>query len=287
MEPRVIRAKWETDFRHEVIIQAFALAAGPAPRALHACKESREEAKRKYCLVRSHLPFTDQIKARLSDSAKSIWLNFDIDTLYFVNIPAMPSFLSYLRRLSKKRIGGADRNIKYIAIHACVLDRLLVPRPGIPSKLLYFYRLVVDVPSIQQIIIMLDNSKFEDDKRPENYSLSRPYSLPKNSQGGGRWGSKKVRDRMSLMFDNFFTKPQGEGMDIEGFEKYRRDNLEWILPSFAMLSITKTPKHDYAGDGLPVDKIPKKRATPKPKTVNAGPTSTKTSAPKVQASKSR
>jgi hypothetical protein len=268
--------------------QVYVLAAGPAPRVLHVCKESRKEAKRKYCFVKSHLPLTERLKKQHRPSSpKSIWINFDIDTLYFVNMPAILDFLSYLRRLSKKRIGGADKNIKHIAIHACVLDRLLAPHPVLPSKVLYFYRLVVDVPSIEQIIIMLDNSTFEVDKRPQDFSLSRPYALPKNGKGGGRWGNSQVRHKMSLEFDNFFTKPQREGMDIEGFKKYKKDNPEWVLPNFTMLSITKTPKHGYASNGLPVNQIPKERATLKPKTIKRGPASTKTSAAKVQPPKSR
>jgi hypothetical protein len=263
IEPRVIRAKWDNDVTERDIVQVYILAAGAVPKVLHICKESREEAKRKYCFIKSHLQILDR-KTSIPSSPKSIWANFDIDTLYFVNIPAVVNFLSYMRRLSKKKIGGADKNIKYIAFPACVLDRLR-PFPGMPSNFTNFYRLVVDLPSIKKIIIMLDNSKFEDEKYPEHYSLSRPQPIGKNGKGGGRWGSKEIRDKLSLMFDDFFTNPKGEGNDIEAFKKYKDKHPDWVLPSFTILSITKTPKHDYAGDGLPVDKIPKKRVTARPK----------------------
>jgi hypothetical protein len=265
MEPRLICAKWENHIYHDDIVHDYALTAGPVPSALHVCKESRQEAKRKYCLVKSHLPLTEGMKARLPFSARSIWINFAIDTLYFVNLCAMPNFISYLRRLSKKRVGGANKNIKYIGIPACVLDRIVVPRAGQPNRLLHFYRLVVEVPSVEKIIIMLDNSRFEDDKNPDHYSLSRPYALSQNGRGGGKWGNSKVRGKMSAMFDDFFTNLKEDGMEIELFKKYTKDNPEWPLPSFTMLSVRKTAKHDYASDGLPTDKIPEKPIPSKPK----------------------
>ncbi len=63
---------------------------------------------------------------------------------------------------------------------------------------------------------------------------------------------------MSAMFDDFFTNAKEDGMEIEVFKKYTNENPEWLLPSFTMLSVRKTAKHDYASDGLPTDKIPEK-----------------------------
>ena len=282
MEPRVIKAKWDNYCSENDNCQVYVLTAGPAPRALHACKESREEAKRKYCFVKSHLPFTDRIKYEHKPWAKnSIWINFDIDTLYFVNFPPTIDFLSYMRRLSKKRIGGADNNIKYIAFQASLLHRLGYPRPGLPNRLPFFYRLVSDHLSIEKIIIMLDNSKFEDEKHPQNYSLSRPSIIGKNSKGGGRWGSKEVRQEMRLLFAKFFTEPKGEGLEIDSFKKFKDKNPDWVLPTFTMLSITKTPKHGYAGDGLPLNQRLKKRVAPSKPTMVV-PNQTTTSAAKGQ-----
>ena len=286
MEPRLIRAKWENHIYNDDIVHDYALTAGPVPSALHVCKESRQEAERKYCLVKSHLPLTEGMKARLPHSARSIWINFAIDTLYFVNLCAFPNFISYLRRLSKKRTGGANKNIKYIGIPACILDRILFPRAGQPSKLLHFYRLVVEVPSIEKIIIMLDNSRFEYDKDPEHYSLSRPYALSENGRGGGKWGNSKVRGKMSARFDNFFTNSKGDSMEVETFKKYIKENPEWPLPNFTMLSVRKTPKHDYASNGLPTDKIPKKPIPPKRKgKKDSGFTAPRSTAAKGQAAK--
>jgi hypothetical protein len=254
MEPRVIRAKWENEFNEQEAKQVFVLAAGPAPKVLHVCKESRKEIKRKYCLVKSHLPFI----VNMSCSPNAVWVNFDIDTLYFVNIPAMPSFLSYMRRLSKKRIGGANKNIKRIAIHANVLDRITNPQSTAPSKLPYLYELAIQQPSIEKIIIMLDNSKFEDDRNPDTFSLATPKPLRKGKIGGGRWGSVRIRSKMDRVFGEFFTKPEGTGKEIEKFKKFKEDHSEWVAPTFMMLSITKTAKHDYAGDGLPIESAMKK-----------------------------
>ncbi|KAE9365987.1 hypothetical protein N431DRAFT_430167 [Stipitochalara longipes BDJ] len=287
MEPRVIKAKWDNEFTARSVCQFYFLTAGPSPKALHACKESREEAKRKYCFVKSHLPFRDRvIHHHRPWEQKAIWINFDIDTLYFVNFPTTEDFLSYMRRLSKEKIGGANQNIKYIAIPASVLDRLKAPRPGLPNRLLFFYRLVLDQPSLEKIIIMLDNSKFEDEKRPENYSLSRPSFL-ENGRGGGRWGSKQVRRQMNLLFDEFFINPKVEGQVVESFRKFKDNNPDWALPNFIQLSITKKPKHGYTGDGLPINRIPKKRAAPKPKPVKAVLKTMETVVARVQALKSK
>ncbi len=287
MEPRVIKAKWENEVTENDICQFYVLTAGPAPKALHACKESRDEAKRRYCFVKSQLPFTDRMKYHHKAWAqKSIWINFDIDTLYFVNIPASNDFLSYMRRLSKKRTGGRNRNIKYIGFHASILDRLIIPRPGSPSRLSFYYRLVLDQPSLEKIIIMLDNSKFDDDKHPENYSLSRPNFL-KNDRGGGRWGSKQVRQQMTLVFNKFFTNPIEECQDVESFKNFKDNNPDRVLPAFIQLSITKKPKHDYGGDGLPLFQIPAKRAVPKPKPGKVFPSHLQTVATKSQASKAK
>jgi hypothetical protein len=128
------------------------------------------------------------------------------------------------------------------------------PISGLPSKLPFLYRLVVEQPSLENIIIMLDNSKFEDDPAPHNFSLSNPVPLGKSHGGGGRWGRLSVRNRLTFLFEEFFTNPGGSGKEIEMYRKFRENNPECVVPSFRMLSITKTPKHGYAFDGLPVAK---------------------------------
>ena len=103
---------------------------------------------------------------------------------------------------------------------------------------------------------------------------------------------------MSAMFDDFFTNPKEDGMEIEAFKKYTKDNPEWPLPSFTMLSVRKTPKHDYASNGLPTDKnleklIPPKRKATKdsgltaPRNIAAKGQTPKGQAAKGKASKSR
>jgi hypothetical protein len=236
MEPRVIRAKWDNDFDDKDCKQIYVLAAGPVPRALLASKESRDEAKRRYCLVKSRLPF----HSRYSCEENSIWINLDIDTIYFVNFPATKSFLSWMRRVSNKRTGGAHKSIKHIAIHAGVLDRLK-RLPNLPDKTGFIYQLVAEHPSLTDIAIMLDNSKFEDDPHPHFYTITEAKQLG-SSKGGGRWGNRRVRSKMDELFGAFFTQPKATGKEFEMLKEFRENNPEWTEPTFPMMSISKNAK---------------------------------------------
>lgn len=269
MEPRVIRAKWENNFDDKDFKQMYVLAAGPVPRALLANKESRDEAKRRCCLVKSRLPFS----SRYSCEQNSIWINLDIDTIYFVNCPATNSFLSWMRRVSNKRTGGAHKNIKHIAIHACVLDRLKRP-PNLPDKTDFFYQLVAEHPSLTDIAIMLDNSKFEDDRRPHFYAITEAKPLGSGKKGGGRWGNHRVRSKMDDLFGAFFTQPKATGKEFEMLKKFRENNPEWTAPTFPMMSISKNAKC-MAGYSAYSLAAAAQQVIPGAKTRSAGPSSTK------------
>jgi hypothetical protein len=272
MEPRVIRAKWENDFNGIYCKQIYLLAAGPVLPALHVNKESRNEAKRKYSLVKSRLPFV----ANHPCDPHSIWVNLDTDTIYFVNFPATATFLSWMRRFTNKRTGGANKNIKHIAIHACVLDRL-TNIPNLPHKTDFIYQLVAEHPTLTDITIMLDNSMFEDDSRPQAFTIVDAKPLGSQNKGGGRWGNRKVRSKMTALFDTFFTQVRASGRtEWEIYRKFRENNPQWVEPSFPMMTITKSPKA-VAGSSLPV--VPR-RFIPGAKSCQAGNSSARASGPK-------
>jgi len=233
-EPRIVRAKWETITYDKEYRTVYRLSAGPVPKVLQINRESREEAKRRYIKVYAQLALVGGRKC----GAEQIWVNFDMDTLYFVNYPASYGFLTWFRRISKKaqrENTKASKTIKYIAFSAHVLRRL----GSADNKLDMFYTLAVEHPELKDISIVLDNGQFYEDKKPSTYKFTPPIPLKAWKTSGGRWGNLEMRSKLLELFGTFWTGENVNPKVLAEFKKFRANHPEWVEPDFPSVSIRK------------------------------------------------
>lgn len=253
MRPRLIRAEYQnitSELVHpDVRLARYVLEAGPVPIALHVNPESRHEALKFHTLIKAKLPIKPLEKdgERLPPGAEppkmpawldaEIWVNPKADIFFFVNFPSTPEFLSYFRRISKPSVGGLplDNPIKHIALVGKDTQRFRTA-----GRTDLFYHLCMEHAQVETINIVLDNSKFREDDKPETYSLWKVDPLPKDSQrGGGHHGGKDVRDHCIDIFRGFWEGKK----TVKEFQKWmawRKMNPEWIPPRVMLKSIAKS-----------------------------------------------
>ncbi|KAH7346729.1 hypothetical protein BKA65DRAFT_503110 [Rhexocercosporidium sp. MPI-PUGE-AT-0058] len=255
MRPRVIRAEYQnidSELVHkDVRLSRYVLDAGPVPTALRVNSESRQEALKFYNLVKAKLPVKtlERDGERLPPGAQppkmpawldvKIYVNPSSDVFFFVNFPSTLEFLTYFRRISRPSIGGIPLNnpIKHIALVGEDTQRFRTS-----GRTDLFYLLCMEHPKIQTINIVLDNSKFREDPKPETYSLWKVDPLPEDSmRGGGQHGGREVREHCIDIFRNFWEGKKTV-RDFENWLAWREMNKGWTPPKVMLKSIAKVQR---------------------------------------------
>ncbi|PVH80249.1 hypothetical protein DL98DRAFT_629192 [Cadophora sp. DSE1049] len=259
MRTRVIRAEYqniESELVHsDMRLSRYVLDAGVVPAALRVCSESRQESKKYYTLIKSMLPVKplDKDGERLPPGAEPrkipkwleahIWVNVKIDVFFFVNFPSTNEFLTYFRRISKPSIGGLPLTtpIKHIALVGIDTQRFRTS-----GRTDLFYSLCMEHTRLETINIVMDNSKYRVDPKPESYSLWKLAPLGDDSRGGGTHGSREVREHVIDIFRGFWEGKK----TVKEYQKWmawREVNKDWkpprvLLKSIAKLQRSKTPR---------------------------------------------
>ncbi|KAG4417528.1 hypothetical protein IFR04_009340 [Cadophora malorum] len=259
MRTRAIRAEYqniESELVHpDMRLSRYVLDAGAVPAALHVCSESRQETKKNYTLIKSRLPVKPLEKdgERLPPGAEprkmpkwleaQIWVNVDIDIFFFVNFPSTNEFLTYFRRISKPSIGGLplDTPIKHIALVGVDTQRFRTS-----GRTDLFYSLCMEHTRLETINIVMDNSKYRVDPKPESYSLWPLAPLGTHSRGGGTHGSREVREHVIDIFRGFWDGKKTV-KEYQRWMAWRAVNKDWkppkvFLKSIAKLQRSKTPR---------------------------------------------
>ncbi|KAH9220005.1 hypothetical protein DL95DRAFT_404391 [Leptodontidium sp. 2 PMI_412] len=264
MRPRIIRAEYQnidSELVHkDVRLSRYVLDAGPVPAVLRINSESRHEALKFYSLIKAKMPVKalERDGERLPPGAQppkmpawldaTIYVSPNVDIFFFVNFPSTAEFLTYFRRISKPSIGGIPLNnpIKHIALVGEDTQRFRTS-----GRTDLFYLLCMEHSQIQTINIVLDNSNFREDLKPETYSLWNVDPLPEDSmRGGGQHGGREVREHCIDIFRNFW---QGK-KTVKEFKRWmawREMNKDWKPPKVMLKRIAKVRRLP------PVKRVPK------------------------------
>ena len=232
MFPRVIRARWEVESLELVDKSHYRVAAGPVPNILHVNKQSREEALKRYVVVNARLCLNGTYYRR-----DSIFINFAIDTIYFINFPEVPGFLTFNRVMSKNVLRGEKQPIRHIALSNQTI-RWKYNRDS--STLAFFYQLAMQNPSLETITFINQTSSFEKAKNPHQYALKAPNP--------SFYDSKVLfLASESEQFDHIVGKlytdiRYGTAQVQEKFRKFLANRKDWEQPKIFHASIAKGPK---------------------------------------------
>ncbi|CZT04250.1 hypothetical protein WAI453_009678 [Rhynchosporium graminicola] len=255
IRPRVIRAEYQnvcTELVHnDIRLARYVLDAGPVPPIMRVNSESRSEALRFYSLIKAQLPvhFMARDGERSPPGSEprkmptwldiKIWINPSFDVFFFVNFPSTNEFLSYFRRISRPSIGGLplDRPIKHIALVGKDVQRFRTS-----GRTDLFYSLCMEHKQVSTINIVLDNSNFRDDAKPETYSLWKVNSLPAHSyRGGGLHGGRELRENCVDIFQGFW-EGKATVKECQRWKAWREKNRDWTPPKVMFKRIAKIKK---------------------------------------------
>jgi hypothetical protein len=231
MVPRVIRARWEVESFELADKSHYRVAAGPVPNILHVNKQSREEALKRYVVVNARLCLDGTYYRR-----DSIFINFAIDTIYFVNFPEAPGFLTFNRVMSKNVLRGQKQPIRHIALSDQTI-RWKYHRDS--STLAFFYQLVMQNPSLEIITFINHTSSFEKAKNPHQYVLQAPSPSFYTAKGVRASESSKINRIVGKLFTDI---RYGTTQVQEKFRKFLADRKDWEPPQIFYASIAKGPK---------------------------------------------
>ncbi|PBP20893.1 hypothetical protein BUE80_DR008353 [Diplocarpon rosae] len=252
MLPRIIRGKWQSRRFCKMNVSIYILYAGPVPVTLCVDSESRFESQKHYSLIRCLLPLRplpseERDGEKLAPAPRqeylfevaSIWVNCNIDTCFFHNFPSNFEFLSWFRRLSKPSVGGlaVANPLRHIALTGVVCEYLRAT-----GRTDVLYSLCMEHPQLETITVVLDNSKFVEDRDPQAYKFRETPSLAREDRrGGGPWGGWLLRSHVKLMFDKFWEgNPKVKG--CEKWVAWREMNPQWKEPAVKMVSISKAQR---------------------------------------------
>jgi hypothetical protein len=104
MDERIIRATVESMVGEgDHFKQVYHLTGGPLPKVLQINRESRVIGLEHYTAVRSYAALnTTSEKWFTTKNEYRIYINFDVDTLYFLNLAPTYNTMSWLRRIPKE-----------------------------------------------------------------------------------------------------------------------------------------------------------------------------------------
>ncbi len=99
------------------------------------------------------------------------------------------------------------------------------------------YQLFIQHPTITDITIVQDKSRFNKDAEPGRFEFSVPKGSRYDWQIG--WAYRSLEARNRLFFDGV-VEVRGEGNALAQWKKFRQEHPEWVEPSFPMVSISKS-----------------------------------------------
>ncbi|KAE8452457.1 hypothetical protein EG329_000359 [Mollisiaceae sp. DMI_Dod_QoI] len=189
MEPRVIRAKYESVMTpSEVYKTIYRLSCGPVPKILHINHESREEALKRYTFVKSR-GCVNSTGEESYMTEFGIYVNFDIDTIFFVNVPPTHNFLTWMRRFPREKkpkgtglallkgtLGAESKTaetvkpVKTVKHIAFTMEWMLLKFRQ-AGRLDVLHGMVMDTPNLETITIVEGTNAFADSKKPHTYAF--------------------------------------------------------------------------------------------------------------------
>lgn len=102
------------------------------------------------------------------------------------------------------------------------------------------YELCMQHPSLESITIMLDNSKFEKEKRPDVYNMKEVVKYTEGMKGGGRWGKASVRGKIQRAVEGLFVDGGDEGVkDVGKWRAWRSERENWQAPEIRYMGLSK------------------------------------------------
>lgn len=238
--PRVIRAEWELAGYGK---SCYHLFGGPVPGVLGANHESRNEALRKYTLVKNRLQSTKPLKGEKA-KAGAVYVNFDVDTLYITKLPELFGFLNWLRRLQDKRSRGGETTSKVTHL---AMDEGLFGGLFDRAKLQHLvYTICMDC-ELQSITILQDGSKFSETKQPHLYSILPLKEVDPRIPSNDFW--IRHRQRLQRIAGELFPDSQENTLQFietaasreakDKFKKFREEHPDWKAPSMPVMTILK------------------------------------------------
>jgi hypothetical protein len=231
MVSRVIRARWEVESFLEVHKSHYRVAAGPVPSILRVNKQSREEALKRYVLVNARMCLNGT-----RYRSDSVFINFNIDTIYFVNFPEVPGFLTFNRVMSKQLLRGKKQPIRHIALKN---QNISWQHYRDSNTLAFFYKLVMQNPGLKTIDFIDDGSSFENAKNAYHYAIKRPNkTFYKRKPPRGRGESDF--DKYNAIVGNLFTDIRYGTTAVQTkFKKFVADRKDWKPPKVFFASIAQ------------------------------------------------
>lgn len=233
--PRTVRAVWDHESSESDGKCMFRLRGGRVPSVLHINSESRHEAKKHYCLVRSDMPKDGAYWGIRKE--RQIFIDYTIDTIYFVGkFPSGPEFLEWIRNLNK----GYGLNQKQV-LRQIALPFYSIQKLASFSRMDFIYNLVAQHPHLQEILIVFEHSSFGFDRRPDKYRFVFPSHLsskfPKTKRA--ELQSQRFKLETKKILAGYWIKPKGTTENLKAFKKFKERYPEWQPPVFKMVALKK------------------------------------------------
>ncbi|KAH6672953.1 hypothetical protein B0J14DRAFT_667686 [Halenospora varia] len=253
-EPRLIRATQSLRSRlylpHPQSLYHLQTTT-PTPAILYASSESRHEALKHYTLVNTNLRCRPYFAVPFFGK---VYVNFNIDTVYFTNFPSPNEFLFALTELSSFARGGPSQGLPNLAIRSVLMPQMIMHSPGqqiiqspnapprqqrLPSPLSLA---VMAHPSITEIKVMLDQTSFV---RAPLGELRKFWLVEKNNDQHYANGTlKPVTARVPVYYiDNSFGRGQwgrehlGEDEDEQRWDAWVQGG--GVAPVFSFWQVKK------------------------------------------------
>jgi hypothetical protein len=224
----------------------FRLRGGKVPHVLYINRESREEALKQYCLVRSDMPKYGEYFGKRRRS--KIFINYTTDTIYFVGgFPSGIEFNIWLRTLNKNTGIDSTMNItprRKSAILQIALPFATIQHLSSRSRLDFIYSLACQHPQLKEILIVHASASFYSDKSPERFKFisAKGWQLQRLGTTGVVLRESKLMSKMRHVLGNFWGKPKGLKENLDALKKFKKRNPEWKHPRFRIVSLKKALK---------------------------------------------
>lgn len=228
--PRVIKAESVNMIGEDHHFKSvYRLSGGPVPKVLQICHQSRVEGLKLYSAIRSYAATnTDSEKWFTENNDYRVYINFDIDTIFFTSLQPMFSTLTWIRinlkaemmrlkkitdtagKVSKVKVKTIE-TVKHMAIAANEIYRLNNTTP----RLDLLYGIAVQNQNLQSITVVFDCSAYSRSKYPHTYifnplppPLGSPETLKNRNTPNPSWFGQGATGSMDQILHGFWDNSE-------------------------------------------------------------------------------